>query len=425
MRPRSESRVETKFPLRAAILSLSLLSGCASVSVQPLTAPGSNYRESPEETKLLERASNAHQELVSKGLLLKDEGAVAFIQRIGDSIVANDLSARQPITFHILRSPQKNALASPSGNIYVTVGLLVSLESEGQLAYVLAHEVAHIAGRHMYSAYLAERQGWKVALVGDILLLGTKLSYLPYIASLASYSREREIEADDEALIALKRAGRDPREAVSALNHLQEPRAKSDESSWLSTHPAIKERTNRISSRIEALPQSSAVGTDNQSYLLFRTGLLREAIQLNLYAQRYDEAARLAQRAIEETNDKSQAYYLLGESKRLFAMDASGAARDRARRNENSKNPSLSDTLQRDRLRSLEEAIEAYESAKKLNPKTHDADKGLGLTYALLCQRQKSIELLNTFIANKPTDRDTPYIKRIISEGEKKCIGTE
>ena len=106
-------------------------------------------------------------------------------------------------------------------------------------------------------------------------------------------------------------------------------------------------------------------------------------------------------------------------------MDASGAARDRARRNENSKNPSLSDTLQRDRLRSLEEAIEAYESAKKLNPKTHDADKGLGLTYALLCQRQKSIELLNTFIANKPTDRDTPYIKRIISEGEKKCIGTE
>ena len=146
MRPRIEHWLKDRLLIRVAMLSIPLLFGCANVTVQPLTTPGSGYRESPEEIKLLARASNAHQELVSKGFLLRDESAVAFVQRVGESVVTDEVSTRVPITFHILRSANKNALASPSGNIYVTVGLLVSLESEGQLAYVLAHEVAHIAG---------------------------------------------------------------------------------------------------------------------------------------------------------------------------------------------------------------------------------------------------------------------------------------
>ncbi len=423
MRPRIEHWLKDRLLIRVAMLSIPLLFGCANVTVQPLTTPGSGYRESPEEIKLLARASNAHQELVSKGFLLRDESAVAFVQRVGESVVTDEVSTRVPITFHILRSANKNALASPSGNIYVTVGLLVSLESEGQLAYVLAHEVAHIAKRHMFSTYLTEKEGWKGAIIGDIFLLGTKLSYFPYIASLAAYSRERELEADDDALIFLESSGYPLGDAASALNHLKEPESKSGEIGWLSTHPALKERTDRILIKTQSSPSTSKASTEDPRYLSFRTGLLWEAIRLNLYARRYDEATRLAQRATEETNDKSRAYYFLGESKRLAAMEFSGAENKFIRRNETESNKSSKEKQTQNQLNTLTEAINAYEIAKKLDPNTHEADKGLGISYALLCQHEKSIELLTAFISKNPTDRDNQYIKRIISEGETKCSG--
>ena len=53
-----------------------------------------------------------------------------------------------PFSFTVLDSPDINAFALPGGYIYINRGLLAYLETEAELAGVIAHEIGHITERH-------------------------------------------------------------------------------------------------------------------------------------------------------------------------------------------------------------------------------------------------------------------------------------
>src|SRR5690606_30961049 len=95
-----------------------------------------------------------------------------------------------------LKNPVANAMALPNGDIYFTIGLLVALNSDDQLAAVMAHEIGHVVAQHSLKT-VREREGKKLtANIADIFLLGTGIAFLPAMSSLASFSRDQEKEAD-------------------------------------------------------------------------------------------------------------------------------------------------------------------------------------------------------------------------------------
>ncbi len=77
--------------------------------------------------------------------------AQALVDRVGERLVSKTAAAQSPykFEFHLLDDPETiNAFALPGGQVAITEGLVRRLESEGQLAGVLGHEIGHVIARH-------------------------------------------------------------------------------------------------------------------------------------------------------------------------------------------------------------------------------------------------------------------------------------
>jgi predicted Zn-dependent protease len=89
-------------------------------------------------------------EKLQKGhLLLQNEEANSYLTRLGERVLASSEKAPFDFQFTIIRSSAINAFATPGGYVYVNQGLINLVENEAELAGVIAHEIAHVNGRHI------------------------------------------------------------------------------------------------------------------------------------------------------------------------------------------------------------------------------------------------------------------------------------
>ena len=154
-----------------------------------------------------------------------------------------------------------NAFALPSGIIVVTDGLEKLTRSNDELLGVLAHEMAHVRKRHALRQLLQNSASTLVIalITGDVLSITSLSATLPTFLIDASYSRDFEREADDEAVSFLDRRGISRKSYADMLTRLQmsqnrqegEPGKKAREegaspADWFSTHPDTAERVRRI-----------------------------------------------------------------------------------------------------------------------------------------------------------------------------------
>ena len=181
----------------------------------------------------------------------------AYLVRLGKKIAgAADLAGQ--CTFTLVNSDVVNAFAVPGCYIYVTRGLMGIVNSEAELASVLAHEIGHIVGDH--SERQQKRSFWRglgVIAVGFV----TGSETLSRIAGQAAqyftlrYSRNQEYESDDLGIRYLRAAGYDPHAAADMLAALaaqeryvtrtrQRDEAKSIPE-WARTHPLTENRIQR------------------------------------------------------------------------------------------------------------------------------------------------------------------------------------
>ncbi|MCB1923235.1 MAG: M48 family metalloprotease [Gammaproteobacteria bacterium] len=239
----------TLFQLAALQLaSLLLLGGCA---VNPVT--GQNelaFVSEQQELSIGQKNYGPYRQAQGGDYVLEPE-LTHYVQSVGERLAA--VSDRKlPYEFSIINDATPNAWALPGGKISINRGLLAELDSEAELAAVLAHEIVHAAARH--SAQSMERgvflQGALIAAgialgdsgYSDIGMLGANLG-----AQLTNqkFGRDDETEADLYGMRYMVRAGYDPAAAVS----LQETfvRLAGDEApGWLdglfASHPPSPER---------------------------------------------------------------------------------------------------------------------------------------------------------------------------------------
>jgi predicted Zn-dependent protease len=177
----------------------------------------------------------------------------AYLSKTVERLVA--ASERPDLSYRvtILNSPAVNAFALPTGNIYVTRGLLALANDNSELASVLSHEMAHVIARH---AAIREDQAKQAALVSRVasdVLADPQMGALALAKSkiaLASFSRAQEFEADGIGVGISARAGFDPYGATRFLTSmgrnadLKAATQKIDPHTldFLSSHPATPER---------------------------------------------------------------------------------------------------------------------------------------------------------------------------------------
>lgn len=149
-----------------------------------------------------------------------------------------------PITFAAIEAPSINAFALPGGHVFVTRGLAEFVQSDDELAFVLAHEIAHIEMRHCLDG-----NRYRIVL-GRVGAAGVGEMMDEMQRSLAiSYSREQETEADERGLLIAATAGYQPKAAAALFRRLAalEPQPRAG---WLmpymESHPGALERAERI-----------------------------------------------------------------------------------------------------------------------------------------------------------------------------------
>ena len=180
------------------------------------------------------------------------------IERIGKSLVAVCERKDMPYTFKILNERKElNAMAAPGGFIYITRALLEALESDDEVAFVLGHEIGHVAGDHI-------RKQLSQAIAGSILLdiltggssqlvrIGADIMFSLY---QSGYSRQHERDADTRGVRYMKAAGYNPVAAITALKKLGMERYKGLVR-WFGTHPDIPSRIQRIADMLGVDPET-------------------------------------------------------------------------------------------------------------------------------------------------------------------------
>ncbi len=160
----------------------------------------------------------------------------------------------------IVESAQPNAFALPGGVILVTDTLLEQAEDGDEIAGVLAHEIEHVARRHVLSAFVRDAMlsGLWSLTVGDyagLLLIDPSTAY--QIANL-EFSRDDEADADAGAVARLHEAGLSHHGLRRFFARLAE---KYDDEgvSWLSTHPATKARMGALDALADVADPSPAL----------------------------------------------------------------------------------------------------------------------------------------------------------------------
>ena len=270
-----------------AILLAMLVTGCASlVDDKPKTVQASVAVPSsaPRTTGVDSAAVREHKQLVA---YFGGEYRAAATERYLDDVLTKLANASdtptQAYKVTILNSPIVNAFALPSGNIYVTRGLLALANDTSEVAAVMAHEIAHVTARHALQRAELEKRSAVISQAADVIDNRDRSKTFKAYAqlSLASFSRLQELEADQIGVHVIARAGYDPFAASRFLVSLgkstqlrQVTHPGADKPDMLATHPSTPERVSAAVAVARSIGAPGIGDTARDKYLAAIEGLL-------------------------------------------------------------------------------------------------------------------------------------------------------
>ncbi len=218
-----------------------------------------------EEADEIRMGLAARREMAAQfGGLDADPQAQALVKKIGEELLqALDDSLepggrsnpyRESFSFTLLADPQTvNAFALPGGQIFVTHALFRDLETEGQLAGVLGHEIGHVIERHS-NQQMAKQQFFQgLAAAGGVVGGDQRSAQMAQaVAQLASmkYGRDDELQADQWGVRLTSMAGYDPRAMIGVMKVLEKASQGKSPPEFMSSHPSTPHREQEIEALI-------------------------------------------------------------------------------------------------------------------------------------------------------------------------------
>jgi predicted Zn-dependent protease len=198
---------------------------------------------------------------------VRDPAVAGYVSAVGRRILKEIDNPPFSFRFYVLDEPADNAFAAPAGQIFIFRGLFDLMETEADLAGILAHEIAHVTCRHISRNVERAKTINLLAMAGMIAgaFLGAggaaKVGQAMTVGSAAAgqsmalaYSREDEMQADQLGVRYLTGAGYHPAGLMKTLKRLRDNRwfGPDEIPTYLMTHPAVEERIAFLGTWIEA-----------------------------------------------------------------------------------------------------------------------------------------------------------------------------
>ena len=231
------------------LLSAGLVPGCA---INPVT--GENQLmliSSAQDIEIGQKYGPLLEEEL--GGKIQDEALCRYVDSVGQKVSRVSHSPNLKFTFSSVNDEMLNAMALPGGYIIITRGMLEKLETEAQLASILAHETLHVTARHSAAAISQQ--------IGMDILLSAALSQTSSQAAATAgrlssqlvtlkYSRDNEREADKYGMDYSVKAGYDPMGMVETMDILNAENTRRPVE-FFSTHPNPENRRQNLLNHIK------------------------------------------------------------------------------------------------------------------------------------------------------------------------------
>jgi beta-barrel assembly-enhancing protease len=226
-----------------------------------VTPPKNKY--TPEQDVQIGR--EAAGEVRDQYPLIDDSQIRGYLDRLGDRLVEAAPAELNHKVFEYSFTPVNlkdiNAFALPGGPMFVNRGMIEAADGEGEVAGVMAHELAHVLLRHG-TANATKAQGFQLGALagaiagavigggwGEAIARGSQFGLGTW---LMKYSRDYEKQADLLGAQIMARAGYDPRELARMFETIQKQGGGSPPQ-WLSSHPNPGNRTEYITAEAAQL----------------------------------------------------------------------------------------------------------------------------------------------------------------------------
>ena len=271
----------------ALVSALALaLAGCATLERQGELPQAPAVPPAAPRTVGVDALTTAeHKKLVAQfGGEYRWPSAEAYINAILVKLAAASDVPTTPYRVTILNTPVVNAFALPSGNLYMSRGLLALANDSSEVAAVMAHEIGHVTARHAAARAEREKQAAIIASAASVIQSRQKGEEVEnnQRLSFAGFSRQQEIEADKIGVAVIARAGYDPYGAARFLTSLGRSTAlraellgqkTADKPDILATHPSTPERVAQATAAARQIAAPGIGDSDRTGYLAAIDGM--------------------------------------------------------------------------------------------------------------------------------------------------------
>jgi len=247
-------------------------------------------------------------ELLKKQLkLIEDPLIVDYVNAVGRKLLKALPEQPFEYQFYVVRQDVYNAFATPAGHIFIYSGLLAAMESEEELAGILAHEISHVVSRHISEKIERSKNVNKLMLAGMIagILLGAAgagdagSALLMGSAAgaqtlMLAYSRADENEADQLGLNTLYKAGYRGEGMVTMFEKIRSKQWFGAEEipTYVMTHPAVESRIGDVNRRVQNFNRKYKQPplVDPAPFIRMHTRLLTQYGDANVVLHQYRQA---------------------------------------------------------------------------------------------------------------------------------------
>jgi len=201
------------------------------------------------------------------GMPVQNPGLQHYVNLVGIAVATNSPRPNIPYRFVVVESGVQNAFACPGGIIFVSSALVKTMQTEAQLAGILAHEVGHVALRHALKSIQRSQFFTGVGQITAATMKGDKgaqfesmIGDMQNVLFDKGLDKNMEYEADASAMETAYRTGYNPVGITETLRALQKLEATATKKgSWFSTHPPLASRIEKNNAAMKKYPDSATL----------------------------------------------------------------------------------------------------------------------------------------------------------------------
>ncbi|MEW6187225.1 MAG: M48 family metalloprotease [Thermodesulfobacteriota bacterium] len=403
--------------ITAAILALLLLTFSP---LSPMPGIRRAFALSIEEEKKL--GEEVVREVEGKFTLVRDPALLEYMNALGQDILKTAAPQPFPFRFYLLKDPQLNAFSVPGGHVFLTTGIIELMESEGELAGLIGHEIAHVTRRHI-SNRMDQQKKIGLATMAAVLLGvfagDPRIASATIAGSLATaqtlflkYSRDDEDEADNYGFKYMAGAGFNPKGMNELLDKLRRWGSFGSETipAYMQTHPLTADRMARVEDLLQIYTgRGSWPRSTSDEFRRLQIILLSQYGDLQRARNRFQSLAK---------DDQNQFWVLYGQgwiAIREGKMDTANDLFEKALVLR-PKDPYVLTDLGRAYLKQgrFDLALQKLGEASILHPKDGNAAFFLGRVYQEKGQDQLALENFNRSLRSGLENEDLYYYTGLI-----------